>query len=123
VKIRLKKGSWEIEITCTEDKIKQALESVLSSLSATIAETPTVLKEASERRSATCRSLIEDLWAEGWLREERSLSEVHEELARRGYHYDRTAVSHALTDLVRENVLTRTGMARSYRYVQKRPPS
>jgi predicted transcriptional regulator len=64
-----------------------------------------------------------EFWKEGWFTGERNLSDVHEELARRGYHYDRTAVSHALTDLVRENVLTRVGMMRSYRYIQKKPPA
>jgi hypothetical protein len=42
-------------------------------------------------------------------------------MGRRGYHFDRTAVAHALTDLVREGLLTRMGEARGYRYVQKRP--
>ncbi|MFQ5920544.1 MAG: hypothetical protein ACE5JV_00835, partial [Nitrososphaerales archaeon] len=74
------------------------------------------------RGSATCKGLIEELWAVGWFGSERNLSEVHEELARRGYNYDRTAVSHSLTDLVRENVLTRVGSMRAYRYIQKRPP-
>ena len=35
--------------------------------------------------------------------------------------YDRTAVSHALVDLVREGTLFRDGTMRNYRYVQKRP--
>jgi hypothetical protein len=59
---------------------------------------------------------------ERWFIAEKSLAEVHEELSRRGYNYDRTAVSHSLTDFVRENILTRTGTMRSYRYVQKKPP-
>ncbi len=122
VHIKLRKGSWEIEITCTEDKIKQAIESVLSGLNTAIQETPTPIEKTTIKRSATCRSLIEELWAEDWFTEERNLSDVHEELSRRGYHYDRTAVSHALTDLVRENTLTRVGMMRSYRYIQKKPP-
>jgi hypothetical protein len=47
---------------------------------------------------------------------------VDEEIARRGYHYDRTAVAHALTDLVKENILTREGVMRNYTYIQKKPP-
>ncbi|MEM3803099.1 MAG: hypothetical protein QXX17_01685 [Conexivisphaerales archaeon] len=62
------------------------------------------------------------MWKEGWFSQPRSLSEVDEELGRRGYHYDRTAVSHSLTDLVREQVLSREGAPRNYRYVQKKPP-
>lgn len=121
VHIKLRKGSWEIEITCTEDKIKQAVESVLSGVNTATQEAPTSTEKPSVKRNVTCRSLLEDLWKEDWFAEERNLSEVHEELSRRGYHYDRTAVSHALTDLVRENTLTRIGMMRNYRYVQKKP--
>jgi hypothetical protein len=71
----------------------------------------------------TCRGLLESLWFEGHFVSERSLGEVHEELSRRGYNYDRTAVSHSLTDMVRENILTRIGTMRNYRYIQKRPPN
>lgn len=120
VNIKLKKGNWEIEITCSEDKVKQSIESVLSGLNASITEVP-INNEKIGKKGATCRSLIESMWIEGWFKEERNLSDVHEELARRGYHYDRTAVSHSLTDLVRENTLTRIGMMRSYRYIQKKP--
>jgi hypothetical protein len=122
IHIKLRKGSWEIDITCPEDKVKQAVESVLSGLSAATPENPD-LSEKTTKRGITCRSLIETLWSEEWFSEERNLSDTHEELARRGYHYDRTAVSHALTDLVRENLLTRVGMMRSYQYIQKRPPT
>ena len=123
VHIKLRKGGWEIEITCTEDKIKQSVESVLSGVNTSITEIPTSNEKQVRKGNSTCRSLIEGMWIEDWFIEERNLSDVHEELARRGYHYDRTAVSHALTDLVRENTLTRVGMMRSYRYIQKKPPS
>lgn len=121
VKIKLRKGAWEIEITCQEDKIKQAIESVLAGLSTAPPETETPMPQAS-KGPVTCRGLIESLWRDGWFSSERSLGDVHEELGRRGYHYDRTAVAHSLTDLVREGILTRTGSMRNYRYVQKRPP-
>jgi hypothetical protein len=123
VHIKLRKGGWEIEITCTEDKIKQSVEGVLSGLNTSIEEIPTANEKLVRKGSSTCRGLIEGMWIEDWFIEERNLSDVHEELARRGYHYDRTAVSHALTDLVRENTLTRVGMMRSYRYIQKKPHS
>jgi len=50
------------------------------------------------------------------------LGEVHNEMARLGFHYDRTAVAHALIDLVKDNILTREGKPRRYQYAQKRPP-
>ena len=124
VKVRLKKGSWEIEISCPEDKVKQVVENVLSGMENATTETRTTViseRKQQSRGSATCNGLIESLWAEHWFITERSLADVHEELSRRGYNYDRTAVSHSLTDLVRENILTRTGTMRAYRYIQKRP--
>ncbi|MDW0141130.1 MAG: hypothetical protein QOK66_06235, partial [Nitrososphaeraceae archaeon] len=32
VKIRLKHGEWEVEVVCIESRVKQVVESVLSSL-------------------------------------------------------------------------------------------
>jgi hypothetical protein len=148
VKIRLKHGEWEVEITCFENRVKQVVEDVLSSLDTTKLDGPVFQtqidelrheiaslksKEVPEFKSAgnsqkiatkggmTCRGLLESFWVEGYFETERSLGEVHEELSRRGYNYDRTAFSHSLTDMVRENILTSTGSMRNYRYIQKRP--
>jgi hypothetical protein len=155
VKIRLKHGEWEVEVVCIESKVKQVVESVLSSLDTTKIMGPEVQNQLDELRreidslktlpvtepmpegghqqqqqqkvptksGMTCRSLLESLWFEGHFVSERSLGEVHEELSRRGYNYDRTAVSHSLTDMVRENILSRIGTMRNYRYIQKRPPN
>jgi hypothetical protein len=148
VKVRLKHGEWEIEITCAESKVKQVVETVLSSLDSAKIVDPAIRAQmdelkreiealkarpaeprpvASEQKPVkggmTCRGLLETLWLEGYFGEDRSLADVHEELSRRGYNYDRTAVSHSLTDMVRENIMTRNGTMRNYRYIQKRPPS
>jgi 6-pyruvoyl-tetrahydropterin synthase len=153
VKIRLKHGEWEVEVVCIESRVKQVVESVLSSLDTAkmmgsevqsqldalrqeidslktrpIAELMAEDQHQQQQKVATksgvtCRGLLENLWFEGHFVSERSLGEVHEELSRRGYNYDRTAVSHSLTDMVRENILTRIGTMRNYRYIQKRPPN
>ncbi|HJU33681.1 MAG TPA: hypothetical protein VJ695_01025 [Nitrososphaera sp.] len=154
VKIRLKHGEWEVEVTCIESRVKQVIESVLSSLDASKMIAPEVQSQLDTLRQEidtlktrsiaepvpedqqhqqqekgitksgiTCRGLLENLWVEGYFVSERPLGEVHEELSRRGYNYDRTAVSHSLTDMVRENILTRIGTMRNYRYIQKRPPN
>jgi hypothetical protein len=151
VKIRLKHGEWEVEVVCIESRVKQVVESVLSSLDVTKMIGPEVQSQIDALRreidslktrpigelvpegqqqqkvttksGMTCRGLLENLWFEGHFVSERSLGEVHEELSRRGYNYDRTAVSHSLTDMVRENILTRIGTMRNYRYIQKRPPN
>ena len=150
VKIKLRHGEWEVEVTCLESRVKNVVENVLSSLDVSSVMAPTVQsqidelsreidalkvrsiteprsdedeKKATTKGGVTCRSLLEGLWFEGHFISEKSLSEVHEELSRRGYNYDRTAVSHSLTDMVRENILTRIGTMRNYRYIQKRPPN
>lgn len=153
VKIKLKHGEWEVEITCLESKVKNVVETVLSSLDSTklvdsliradidelrhevemLKSRPLVVDARSStaissdtkivaKGGMTCRGLLETLWVEGYFSTERSLGDVHEELSRRGYNYDRTAVSHSLTDMVRENIMTRNGTMRNYRYIQKRPP-
>ncbi len=122
VTVRLKRGAWEIEITSPEDRVQQAVESVLAGMAS---KEPAIIEQSlpdqEERRFETCRGLMTTMWREGWFSAPRSLSEVHEEMSRRGYHYDRTAVAHTLVDLVREGTLFRDGTMRNYRYVQKRP--
>ena len=122
VTIRLKRGAWEIEIITQQDRVQQAVESVLAGM----ASKEPVLAEShqagpNERRGETSRGVITTMWKEGWFATPRALAEVHEEMSRRGYHYDRTAVSHTLADLVREGSLYREGSMRNYRYVQKFP--
>jgi len=122
VTVKLKRGAWEVEITSTSDKIQQAVESVIAGMS--VKEVPILESGApqeGERKFETCRGLLLAMWKEGWFATSRQLSEVHEEMSRRGYHYDRTAVAHALVDLVREGTLFRDGSMRNYRYVQKYP--
>jgi hypothetical protein len=80
-------------------------------------------RKTAQKSGSTCRSLLENLLFEGYFETEKLLGNVHEELSRRGYNYDRTAVSHSLTDMVRENILSRVGSMRNYRYIQKKPPS
>lgn len=119
IRVKLKKGGWEIEVECPEDRIAEVISKVLAG----VGQQPTPTVEPSTiSKGVTCKSLLEGLWREGWFAEPRSLSEVDMELGRRGFHYDRSAISHTLTDLVREGVLTREGSPRNYRYVQKKPP-
>jgi hypothetical protein len=49
-----------------------------------------------------------------------SIGELHDEMAKRGFHYGRTVVARALIDLVKVGVLNREGRPRRYQYVQKR---
>jgi hypothetical protein len=122
VTIRLRRGSWEIEITTQEDRVQRAVESVLAGMAS---KEPVLVEsqgaDQDDRKGETLRSVLLTMWKEGWFAAPKALSEVHEEMSRRGYHYDRTAVSHTLVDLVREGSLFRDGSMRNYRYVQKYP--
>ena len=123
VTVRLKRGSWEVEITTSEDRVQQAVESVLAGMSS---KDPALVEpedpREDKRKFETCRGLLTTMWKESWFAAPKSLSDVHEEMSRRGFHYDRTAVAHTLVDLVREGILFREGSMRNYRYVQKHPP-
>jgi hypothetical protein len=151
VKIRLKHNGWEVEISCSEDRVKEVVHNVLESIdhpsplneknAVSIVELQNQMENIKmlidsneialgkevfrrERKSTnktgmTCRLLLENLWAEGYFLTQRLLAEIHEELLRRGYNYDRTAVSHSLTDMVREGIIARNGTARKYVYLQK----
>lgn len=122
VQIKMKVGNVEFEITCREDQIGDVVDKVLSSVSSYVTKHAAIPAAAQSARSETCRGIIEHLWSEGWFAEPRSLDDVHKEMTRLGYHYDRTAVAHVLLDLVRDGMLTREGKAKRYLYIQKRPP-
>jgi hypothetical protein len=125
IRVKMKIGEIEIEIESQEDQLQSAVDKVLSTVTeklrdtrlATIAESST-----SPPRAETCKGVIQKLWEENWFTQQRGLGEVHSEMARQGFHYDRTAVAHALIDLVKDGILTREGKPRRYQYAQKRPP-
>ena len=123
IRLKMKVGNLEFEIECQEDQLEEAVKRILSTVTAYSKE-PIILPERPlpSPRAETCKSLIQKLWSEGWFASPRGLGEVHSEMARRGFHYDRTAVAHALVDLVKDGLLTREGRPRRYRYAQKRPP-
>ena len=124
VHIKMRVGNIEFEIECREDQIQRVVDKVLSTITEYAKKPIPMIREATYQaeRAETCRGILERLWREGFFTEPRSLSQVHEEMTRIGYHYDRTAVAHVLLDLVRDGTLTREGRPRRYVYVQKRPP-
>ena len=109
------------------DEIRKEIESLKATSNMTLRNinlsSGDVHSKKLQKGGATCRSLLEKLLFERYFETEKLLGNVHEELSRRGYNYDRTAVSHSLTDMVRESILARIGSLRNYRYVQKKPPS
>lgn len=118
VKIRLNIKGIDIELEAEPGQIKKVITEVIDSL-----KSLDIDQEALGREfyASSCKEAVEKLWREGWFSRPRRLSEVYEELSRRGFNFDRSAVSHALSSLMREGILTRIGRERRYEYVQKVP--
>ena len=123
IKLKMKIGEMEFEIECQEDQLQTTVDKVLSTVTEKMKETRAITeRNPPPPRAETCKTIIQNLWKEGWFSTAKGLSEVHTEMAKRGFHYDRTAVAHALIDLVKDGILTREGKPRRYQYAQKRPP-
>jgi hypothetical protein len=123
IHVKMKIGEVEFEIDCQEDQLQATVDKMLSTLTQKLKETSMIAERtAPPPRAETCKGIIQKLWEESWFSTAKGLSEVHSELAKRGFHYDRTAVAHALIDLVKDGILTREGKPRRYQYAQKRPP-
>jgi len=123
IRVKMKVGEIEFEIECQEDQLQATVDKILSTVTEKLKESPLISERAAALpRAETCKGVIQKLWEEGWFGEAKGLSEVHSEMAKRGFHYDRTAVAHALIDLVKDGILTREGKPRRYQYAQKRPP-
>jgi predicted transcriptional regulator len=119
----MKVGEVEFEVECDEEQLQSAVGKILSTVTEKLREAPFLAeKSAGIQRAETCKGIIQELWNGGFFEAGRELGEVHSEMARKGFHYDRTAVAHALIDLVKEGILTREGKPRRYVYAQKRPP-
>jgi hypothetical protein len=118
----MKIGEIEFEIESQEDQLQTAIDRILSAVTEKLRDTR-LSERAAPPRADTCKGVIQKLWEENWFSMPRGLSGVHSEMARRGFHYDRTAVAHALIDLVKDGILTREGKPRRYQYAQKRPPT
>ena len=98
----------------------EELRSKFKSIEALLGSSGTSVEcKSAQKIGMTCRTLLDLLLKENYFNQERQLGQIHEEISRRGYNYDRTAVSHSLTDLVRERMLVRVGTIRNYRYIQR----
>ncbi len=115
IKVKMNIKGIEVEIECLPSQLNQAIKNIVESLGGATTE------EDTEFRPLTCKEAVEKLWMEGWFSNPRKLGEVWSELSRRGFNYDRSAISHALKSLVKEGKLTRMGKTRRYSYVQKIP--
>lgn len=123
IRVKMKVGEVEFEIECEEDQLQAAVDKILSVTVEKLKETPFMMERtATQPRAETCKGIIQKLWEEKFFATPKGLDEVHSEMAKRGFHYDRTAVAHALIDLVKDGILTREGKPRRYQYAQKRPP-
>lgn len=118
VKVRLNVGGVEVEIEAPVEQLEESVRRVMAALGEGQAREERPAQEG--RRQLTCRQVVERLVAEGFFREPRTLSDVYQEVKRRGYGFDATAVAHVLLELVREEVLDRDGSPRRYQYRERR---
>ena len=126
IKVEVVIGPATVRVEAPPDRIEEAVKNAIAALKSALPQLEakmepgrrTMAKPEKPRRrpTPTCSELIRGLIEEGWFEEARTLSEVVQELAKRGYHYDPTAVSHSLLDLVREKALIREGVPRRYTY-------
>jgi hypothetical protein len=123
IRLKMKVGNLEFEIECQQNQLEESVKRILGTVTQ-YSQEPLLNPERTmpAPRAETAKGLIQDLWQEGWFSTPRGLGDVHSEMARKGFHYDRTAVAHALVDLMKEGVLNREGKPRRYLYAQKRPP-
>jgi len=123
IKVKMKVGNLEFDIEAQPDQLEEAMKRILSTVTE-YAKQPVIIANSTRpsAKAETCKGVIQRLWSEQWFATSRSLEEVYNQMALLGYHYDRTAVAHALIDLVKEGLLGREGRPRRYRYAQKRPP-
>jgi hypothetical protein len=123
IRVKMKVGNVEFDIEGTVDQTNEAVGKLLTTVTEKLKDTPLISeREAAPPRAETCKVIIQRMWEDGWFSTPHGLGEVHSEMARQGFHYDRTAVAHALIDLVKDGILTREGRPRRYQYAQKRPP-
>ncbi len=118
VKVKLNVGGVEVEIEAPVEQLEESVRRVMAALAEGSSREERPAQEA--KRQLTCRQVVERLVSEGFFKELKSLSEVYQEVKRRGYGFDATAVAHVLLELVREEVLEREGTPRRYQYVEKR---
>ncbi len=89
----MKIGDIEFEIESQEDQLQTAVDQILTTVTERMKDTRLAERQATPPRAETCKSVIQKLWEENWFNTPRGLDEVHTELARKGFHYDRTAVA------------------------------
>lgn len=125
IKVEVTIGPATVRVEAPPDRLEEALKQVVSALRSAlpglaIEEAGKAAEKVRRERKPhpTCTGLLRQLVGEGWFDRPRTLSETVQELARRGYSYNSTAVSHSLLDLVRERVLVREGSPRRYTYMR-----
>ena len=71
------------------------------------------------RPPATLTEAITKLKSEGFFKKKRTISDIKNELARKGFHYPSTTLSAVLIHLLRKGELGRLKEDKQWRYVQR----
>jgi hypothetical protein len=117
IRVKINIGGVDVELECLPEQLNDAITTVVK----TLEDIKPIKREEEVFYALTCREAVEKLWREGWFEKPKKLGEIWDELSRRGYNYDRSAISHALLAMVKEGKLSRIGKARKYQYIQKIP--
>jgi len=122
LRFRIRSGDFEVELEGDSNYVKPTFEKLLDDLRsktkpATIQIPAAVPEETLEGLPSTITGRIEYLVKSGFFDQPRRLSDVVQELARRGFPYDVKTVDNSLRILLRRTLIRRLGVRGHYEYV------
>ena len=125
LRFRIKSGDFEVELEGNSEYVKPTFESLLNDIYPKAkplrpsVSAPVSVEVSGEEFPATIVGRIEYLVKTGFFDQPQKLSNIVEELARRGFPYDVKTVDNALRKLLRKMVIRRLGVRGRYEYVIK----
>jgi len=122
LRFRIRSGDFEVELEGDSNYVKPTFEKLLEDLRsktkpAMIQIPAAVPEETLEGLPSTITGRIEYLVKSGFFDQPRKLSDVVQELARRGFPYDVKTVDNSLRILLRRALIRRLGVRGHYEYV------
>jgi len=122
LRFRIRSGDFEVELEGDSNYVKPTFEKLLEDLRsktkpAMIQIPAAVPEETLEGLPSTITGRIEYLVKSGFFDQPRRLSDVVQELARRGFPYDVRTVDNSLRILLRRTLIRRLGVRGHYEYV------
>lgn len=125
LRFRIRSGDFEVELEGDSEYVKSTFESLLKDLYTKIkplrpsVSIPVSVEALEGELPSTIVGRIEYLVKSGFFDQPQKLSNIVEELTRRGFPYDVKTVDNALRTLLRKMVIRRLGVRGRYEYVIK----